>query len=62
MIKSLTQQLHILKIIDVNCGDKAYDQYGEIIQKIGLIDFDNDDCWDDLFSRKLIIQNFPDLV
>ena len=62
MIKSLTQQLHTLRIVDLNCVDKAYNQYGEFIEKNDAINFDDGHPLGDLFFRKFSIQNFPELA
>lgn len=50
------------RIVDVNCGDKAYSKYGEFIDKNDAIKFDDDDLLDDLFFWKCSIQNLPELV
>ena len=57
MMKVLTQKLHRLKIIDANCGDKAYDQNGEFIDKNFSFNCDDDDRLDNLFFQNLNISS-----
>ena len=52
MLKGLTQKLHVLKLIDAECGDKAYTQYQELINNKDFIKFQDNDCLDDFFFQK----------
>ena len=50
MIKSLTQQLHMLGIISANIGDNAYEQYENFIKSsFDSISFKDGDRLDDHF-------------
>ena len=52
MVKSLTQQLHMLGIIIVNINDNAYEQYEDFIRSsFDSISYKDGDLLDDLFSK-----------
>ena len=62
MMKPLLKHLHMLKVITVRIGDKAYDQYSDFIdQKSNCIVLDNVDRLDELFFQSLEISKFPEL-
>ena len=49
MIKSLTQQLHMLGIISTNIDDNAYEQYQDFIKSnFDLISYEDSDRLDEL--------------
>ena len=50
MIKSLTQQFHMLGIISTNIDDNAYEQYQDFIKSnFDLISYEDSDRLDELF-------------
>ena len=62
MMKPLLKHLHMLKVITVRIGDKAYDQYSDFIdQKSNFIVLDDVDRLDELFFQSLKISKFPEL-
>ena len=53
IVKSLTQQLHMLGIIIVNINDNAYEQYEDFIRSsFDSISYKDGDLLDDLFSKR----------
>ena len=62
MMKLLSTKLHSLAIIDVKCGDKAYDQYGEFIDEHNSIKFnEEEERLDELYFKKLYIEKYQEL-
>ena len=50
MMKSLTQQLHMLGIISTNINDNAYEQYQDFIKSnFDLISYEDSDRLDEFF-------------
>ena len=63
MMKSLTQQLHMLGIISASIGDNAYEQYEDFIKSnLDSILCKDGDRLDDLFFQTLKIERFPELA
>ena len=63
MMKSLTQQLHMLGIISTNINDNAYEQYQDFIKSnFDLISYEDSDRLDEFFFQTLKTEWFPVLA
>ena len=63
MMKSLTQQLHMLGMISANIGDNAYDQYDDLIKAdYDSVSYKDSDRLDGLLFQTLKIEQVPELA
>ena len=63
IMKSLTQQLHILGIISAYIGDNPHEQYEDLVKSnFSSISYKDGDHLDDLFFETLKIEQFPELA
>ena len=63
IMKSLTQQLHILGIISAYIGDNPHEQYEDLVKSnFNSISYKDGDHLDDLFFETLKIEQFPELA
>ena len=63
MMKSLTQQLHMLGVISANTGDNVYEQYEDFLKSnFDSISYKDGDRLDDIFFQTLKIERFPELA
>ena len=63
MMKSLTQQLHMLGMISANIGDNAYDQYDDLVKAdYDSVSYKDSDRLDGLLFQTLKIEQVPELA